>query len=289
MAKFTIITVCLNNEEEIGSTIASVLEQCCTDYEYIIKDGVSGDKTVCIAESFEPAFTRKGIPFRIISCPDSGIYDAMNQAICEAQGEWIVLMNAGDQFANQTVLEHVNKSGCLEQADVVYGDRILKNGKLFRYQKAGVLADIRFSLPFGHQSTLTSRALFTSHLYSLKFKICSDHHFYLRMYLEGKRFVYFPEAISIFDINGISANWKPALQETIRILEEMPVRDTEAIQILKDDLETRTKKETRVKFIHQFVIKFVPQKLRTKRWESKRKKAGWKAEEEFFGKKKDNK
>lgn len=289
MAKFTIITICLNNEEEIGSTITSVLEQTCTDYEYIIKDGVSGDETVCIAESFEPTFTRKGIPFRIISCPDSSIYDAMNQAICEAKGEWVILMNAGDRFANRTVLEYVDKSGCLEQADVVYGDRILQNGKLFRYQKAGALEDIRFSLPFGHQSTLTSRALFTSHLYSLKFKICSDHHFYLRMYLEGKRFVYFPEAISIFDINGISANWKPALQETIRILEEMPVRDTEAIQILKDDLETRTKKETRVKFIHQFVIKFVPQKLRTKRWESKRKKAGWKAEEEFFGKKKDNK
>ncbi|MDD6558512.1 MAG: glycosyltransferase family 2 protein [Faecalibacterium prausnitzii] len=288
MIKFSVITICLNIENQIGSTITSVLNQTCTEYEYLIKDGVSNDRTLSIAESFAPAFAEKNIPFRVISQPDSGIYDAMNQAIHEAKGEWIILMNAGDQFANQTVLERVEKSGCLEQADVVYGDRILQNGKLFRYQKAGALETIRFALPFGHQSTLTSRELFANQLYSLKFKICSDHHFYLKMYLEGKRFVYYPEAISIFDIHGISANWKPALQETISILEEMPVRDEDAIQTLKNKLNTEIKKEEKQNFLHRHLWRFIPKKLRMKRWELKRKKAGWKTEEEFFENKKDN-
>lgn len=283
MVKFTIITVCLNIEDQIGDTITSVLNQTCTEYEYLIKDGVSNDRTVRIAESFAPEFAEKGIPFRIISRPDSGIYDAMNQAIREAQGEWILLMNAGDQFADKTVLNRVNQSGCLEKADVVYGDEILKNGNLFRYKKADALENIRFALPFCHQSTLTSKELFKNNLYSVKFKICSDHKFYLQMYLEGKRFVHYPEAISIFDIHGISADWRPALLETIQILEEMPVRDEDAIQKLKHKLETKAEKEDREKLMHRHLWRFVPQKLRMKRWEWKNKKAGWKPEEEFFG------
>lgn len=287
MAKFTIITICLNSEAEIGNTIASVLEQSCTDYEYLIKDGVSGDKTVCIAESFAPAFAKMGIPFRIISRPDSGVYDAMNQAIREAQGDWIVPMNAGDRFANRAVLEHAVKSGCLENADIVYGDRILMDGELYRYQAAGALENIRFSLPFGHQSSFTNRSLFRDRMYSTQYRICSDHAFYLQMYLEGKKFVYLPEAVAIFEINGISANWKAALTETIQIWEEMPVRDEAAIQQLKRVLEEKTKKTEHAEFMHRILWRFVPRELRRKRRKLRKLSSGWKTEEEFFGKEKE--
>ncbi|MGN0715103.1 MAG: glycosyltransferase family 2 protein [Anaerovoracaceae bacterium] len=284
MIKYTIITICLNMEEEIGNTITSVLNQTCTDYEYLIKDGLSQDRTVDIAESFAPAFAEKDIPFRIISGPDSGIYDAMNRAVREAQGEWVIFMNAGDRFADKTVLEKVDKSGCLEEADIVYGDRILQNQKWFCYQKAYPLEKIRFGLPFCHQSTFTRKELFDHNVYSLKYRICSAFHFYLQLYREGKKFVYFPAAISIFDTNGVSSNWKQNYQDKIQILEDMPVRDEEAIQRLKETLSQKYRQE----FMHQHLWKYVPEKLRMKRRERMRKKAGWKTEEEFFGAKKEN-
>lgn len=59
MKKFSIITVCLNAEKAIGDTIRSVLEQSCTDVEYIVKDGGSKDETVGIAKSFMPAFEKR--------------------------------------------------------------------------------------------------------------------------------------------------------------------------------------------------------------------------------------
>lgn len=124
MIRFTIITICLNMEKEIGKTIDSVLHQTCTDFEYIIKDGISKDRTVGIAESYAPAFAERGIPYRILVQPDKGIYDAMNQATCEAQGEWVLYMNAGDMFASSDVLRMAEQSGKLETADIVYGDRI---------------------------------------------------------------------------------------------------------------------------------------------------------------------
>ena len=109
MALFSIITVCLNEENEIKNTILSVLEQDYDNFEYIIKDGGSVDKTVSIAESFSTAFTDRGISFRIITQRDKGIYDAMNIATREAKGDWIIYMNAGDYFADSTVLSQIIK------------------------------------------------------------------------------------------------------------------------------------------------------------------------------------
>ena len=287
MIKFSIITICLNIEAEIGDTIASVINQSCTDYEYLIKDGISSDGTVGVAESFAQAFAEKGISYRIISQSDSGIYDAMNQAVREAQGEWVIFMNAGDCFANSSVLDRVNKSGCLKDADIVYGDRILRSGKLFFRQKARALENIRYGLPFGHQSTFTSRKLLLDNPYSLQFRVCSDHRFYLQMYLEGKRFVYFPDAVSIYDTNGLSSNFELTLLDTIRVLEDMPIRDEEAIQKVKNDLEFRRKNENQEMRTHPHLRRLIPEVLRKKRWEFKDRKAGWKTEKELFGKKKD--
>lgn len=284
MKKFSIITICLNMEDEIGETITSVLDQTCTDYEYIIKDGLSQDRTVSIAESFEPAFAEKGVSFCILSAPDSGIYDAMNQAVRASHGEWVVFMNAGDKFADKSVLEQVYKSGCLEEADVVYGDRLLKDQEFLCYQKAYELEKIRFGLPFCHQSSFTKRKLFDNNAYSLKYRICSAFHFYLQLYREGKRFAYFPIAISIFQVNGTSSNWMLNYQDKIQILEDMPPRDEEAIQSLKN----KVKQMKRSSFLHQYLWRFVPQSLREKRRVIMKRKAGWKTEEEFFGQKKEN-
>ena len=49
--RFTIITVCYNAEKYIEETIASLLKQKFTDYEYIIKDGKSSDNTMKIVEN----------------------------------------------------------------------------------------------------------------------------------------------------------------------------------------------------------------------------------------------
>lgn len=283
MCKFSIITVCLNAEKEIEDTIASILNQTCSDFEYLIKDGLSRDRTLQIAESYIPAFRERSIPFRIISQRDDGIYDAMNQANREARGDWLVYMNAGDCFAGDSVLERVDGSGCLEDADVAYGDRILRDGKLYRHQKAYSMEEIRTKLPFCHQSAFTRRELLDEYAYSLEYRICSDYRLYLQMYRDGKRFVYFPETIAIYDTHGVSSDWKLNHRERIRILEETPPRDEEAIRKLKRVL----KKKCRAEFMHQHLWKHIPKAIRRKRRSRIDQKAGWKTGEEMFGRKKE--
>ena len=38
---------------------------------------------------------------------DNGIYDAMNQAVQLAQGEYDLFLNAGDSFYDETVLDKI--------------------------------------------------------------------------------------------------------------------------------------------------------------------------------------
>lgn len=276
MVKFSIVTVCLNAENCIRETIQSILEQTSSSYEYIIKDGISTDGTVNIAKSFSEAFAERGITYRIIPKKDSGVYDAMNQAILESQGEWVLFMNAGDRLANKNVLSMVEKYPGLQEAQIVYGDNFSKTKEWLRYYHAADLAYIRYNQPFCHQSVFTRRELFGNHGYSLNYKLCSDYHFYLCMYQEGKKFLHIPEALSIYDINGISSDWRTTFSERIRILEDRPVRDEEAIRKVRHDM----KKTRRNRFVRK-IEKLLMPRLYEKIWVRNRRREGWITEKEF--------
>lgn len=278
MKKFSIITVCFNAENTIEKTIMSVLEQTCTDYEYIIKDGVSSDHTVQIAESFISAFAEKGVSYRIISNSDGGIYDAMNQAVREADGEWVIYMNSGDLFADSYVLEMVKQSGKLEKADIVYGDRINCIDERYIYQKAHPLEMLRERLPFCHQSVFAKKSLYDQLLYSLRYRLCSDYLFFYHWYQEGKLFAYLPIAVSIYDRHGVSSDKKAVHQELLKIHEDMPVRDEEMIQMLKKKVEADGQKTP---VFRRILKKIIPSPIRKKIWELIERKHGWKTAEEF--------
>lgn len=278
MRKISIITVCLNTESVISKTITSVLNQTYTDYEYLIKDGGSKDETLSISEAFKSSFLKKGIPYRILSQPDSGIYDAMNQAAREASGEWIIYMNAGDVFANQDVLRMVVQSDILNTADVVYGDVIFHSDGWYLLEKGLPIERIRNQMPFCHQSVFTKKQLLQQMGYSLKYRICSDYLFYRERYREGKKFAYLPIPISIFDLGGESANGKLFTEELLRIHEEMGDTDEEKVLWLKEKL----KHDSYRTLFHQFFSRFVPERIRRKRWERLREAKGWKRKDAFF-------
>ena len=78
--KFSIITITYNAAQVIEPTLQSVLSQTYTNYEYLLIDGGSKDDTVAKAKS-------SGIEFaHVVSEPDNGLYDAMNQTSFLAEG-----------------------------------------------------------------------------------------------------------------------------------------------------------------------------------------------------------
>jgi glycosyltransferase involved in cell wall biosynthesis len=173
MDKVTVVTVVYNDVYDIENTILSVINQTYKNIEYIIVDGNSNDGTLDIVHKYT-----KNIDI-LISEPDKGIYDAMNKAIDNATGEWIIFMNSGDGFANVDVLNEIfNNVQDLSQYDFFYSNAYIKkkyyNVLLETSFEKGILL---------HQSIIYRKNLHNIHgkyIVSKKY-IISDYLFFLRI------------------------------------------------------------------------------------------------------------
>lgn len=203
---YSIITVCYNSEKTIGKCIESVLNQKFDDYEYILIDGCSTDNTISIANEYKQKFINKNIDFFIFSEKDKGIYDAMNKGILKANGQWIIYMNSDDKFANENILNTVAKKADAEDVGVIYGNVIVNNSGVLKYQKADYLAELKsgYKMPFCHQSTFTRRKILVKYMFDISYKIIADIDLYLKLYEDGIKFQYIDKYISIFSNDGIS-------------------------------------------------------------------------------------
>ena len=99
MKQISIITINYNNASGLEKTIRSVVEQTYNEYEYIIIDGASSDKSKEVIQEYQ-----RYIDFWC-SEKDSGIYNAMNKGIQKASGEYLLFLNSGDVLNNSAVLD----------------------------------------------------------------------------------------------------------------------------------------------------------------------------------------
>ena len=186
--KYSIITVCYNAEKDMADTINSVLMQSYDNYEYIIKDGCSMDRTMEIAHSLCDGDKR----VIFIESRDQGIYDAMNIAVAEATGEYIFFLNAGDRFTGKDVLERVNAFIEQTTGDIFYGNviEIGEGGKnyLRKYTKKNS-RKWYYSLgtSLNHQGMFCGRELFQEKLFDLNYKVCADREWQLYHISRGKK------------------------------------------------------------------------------------------------------
>jgi len=97
----TVITVARNAAWTIGEAVASVAGQTHHAVEHLLIDGASTDNTVNAARAASIRLTK------IVSEPDTGIYDAMNKGLRLATGEVVGFLNADDIYAHTGVLARV--------------------------------------------------------------------------------------------------------------------------------------------------------------------------------------
>lgn len=205
MPKVSIVTVSYNAEDVIEKTILSVLNQKFDDYEYIIIDGKSKDNTNKIIKKYIPAFERKNINVTYISEKDNGIYDAMNKGINIAQGEWINFMNCGDTFYQNDTLKNVFDYNISEDIDILYGNQVQYLKDIYiKISAPQNVNGITERMPFCHQSSFVRIALMKEYRFDTRYKILSDYDFFLRCYIENKKFRFINEYIAKFSIEGVS-------------------------------------------------------------------------------------
>ena len=165
--KISIITINYNNREGLSRTLASVAEQTCRDFEYIIIDGGSTDGSV------EEIQHHAAIIDYWVSEPDGGIYNAMNKGIAKAQGDYCLFLNSSDMLYSPDIIAKVVP--LLDGTDFCAGDIC------FLYEKPEVkvvpdeiTAYYMFHSILFHQSTFIRTALLKAEPYSENYRIVSD-------------------------------------------------------------------------------------------------------------------
>jgi len=215
ISKISVITVSFNSQETIDCLLKSIKRQSFCDFEHIIIDGNSSDKTVSIVKQNAPNT-------KIISESDKGIYDALNKGIKNSTGEIIGFLNSDDTFYDENSLQYI-ADAFDNDTDCVFGDLIFtdKNENIKRVWKGSEFKKGAFKKGWmpAHPTFYCRRSVYEKlGLYDDSFKIAGDFELMLR-FLEKHniRSKYIPHKLINMKVGGVSNN---GIKSKIIILKE---------------------------------------------------------------------
>lgn len=202
---YTVITVSFKAGDKLKDTVLQILKQDYADYEILVKDGNSTDDSVSLLcealkengylqtkESEEEnskylLYEKNKAPrVRIFCEKDYGIYDAMNRAVEKAEGDYVIFMNCGDAFYEDTVLSKASEK-IAESPDrrIYYGDAYFcKAGEIISQPKE-ITESVCYRHMPNHQACFFDRTLWEKQGFQTKYRIRADYDFFLRNYFEG--------------------------------------------------------------------------------------------------------
>ena len=118
MVNVSIITPVYNVERCIEKTINSVINQSSKDFELLLIDDGSQDKSIEIAEKL---LVNSDINYRIISQENSGVSVARNKGISEARGEYVCFLDS-DDYIHKDYIELMYEKASTCNCDLVFCD-----------------------------------------------------------------------------------------------------------------------------------------------------------------------
>ncbi len=216
---FSIITVTYNASGTVAATMKSVAEQSCQLYEHIIMDGVSTDSTLEIVRDNSTERTR------IISSPDSGIYDAMNKALGVARGDYLIFLNAGDKFHSAETLDLLAKCAFdYDYPGVIYGQTELVDSSGYKVAERHLRAPENLTLDSFKDGMVVCHQAFTvlrriAPLYDVKWRFSADYEWCIRCLQHSRNNVYANAVIIDYLDEGVTTrNLKASLKERFKIM-----------------------------------------------------------------------
>lgn len=186
--------------------LASLQAQTWQDLEHIVIDGGSTDRTLDVVRS------QPRQPARLISEPDTGLYDALNKGLDLATRDVIGLLHSDDFYADERVLERVAVAFADPSIDGVYGDldyvartdpsRILRRWRSGSYAPEKL---VRGWMP-PHPTLFLRRAVIERWGgFDTDLHIAADYDAMLRYIVRGKiRLAYIPQVLVKMRVGGES-------------------------------------------------------------------------------------
>lgn len=211
---FSIITPTLNSEKTLYKCLESVAIQKNRNFQHIIIDGGSTDKTIKICKKFE--FSNNLI---LKKEPIKGIYKAINEGIKSSTGEFIFLLNSDDWLPDKHTLNDIKqKINCYKLSQIYVFKSVI-------YDDENLVGHINFdknyklplqSLPFSHGAMIVRKKFFHENFfYNENYQLSSDLDFINK--LQKKDISFFENVIHCFSINGASSTKYKGIFESRKI------------------------------------------------------------------------
>lgn len=194
--KISVITPTFNSEKTILKNVESILKQSYKDYEHIIIDNLSSDKTIAIIKNLY-----KDLPsnLRIISEKDSGISEAFNKGIKCASGDIITIINSDDYYYSSNIFAIVIDAFKESKNLIIHGDVLFVDPKYGSYVRKPYRLNKLNTMPLNHPTMFIKKEVYDSiGLYDLNYGYSMDFELYCRLY---KNYPNLSENLFYFDKN----------------------------------------------------------------------------------------
>ncbi|ACK72942.1 glycosyl transferase family 2 [Gloeothece citriformis PCC 7424] len=236
MKKFSVIIPAYNVEKYIAKTIQSVLEQTYQNFELLIVNDGSLDRTLEICQQFTDS------RLKIISQKNTGLSGARNTGIRHSQGEYIAFLDGDDLWLPEKLQKHIQHLEKSPTVGVSFSRSafIDERGNLLNSYQMPILKNITPEIllhgnPVGNGSALVVRrevleaikfqnqlSDFQEYCYfDAQFRRAEDIELLLRIALETSwQIEGIPEALTLYRVNsqGLSANWQEQLHSWEKVI-----------------------------------------------------------------------
>jgi hypothetical protein len=164
----SVVMSVLNGERYLSEAVESILNQTFRDFEFIIINDGSTDRTATILESFRMSDPR----VRVYHQENRGVGESLNRGCGLAQGKYIARMDADDIAIRDRLMRQVEFMECHAEIDVVGGavefiDAMGKSLATTRYPETvheikATLSRFSCKSPIVHPTVLLRREVFVS-------------------------------------------------------------------------------------------------------------------------------
>jgi len=218
------VTVCYNAERTIAHSLRSVADQAFGQLEHVVIDGGSTDGTVDVVRRHGERVST------LVSERDGGIYDAMNRGLRCAKGEFVLFLNADDQYADRECVADLARALGASGADSAYGDiaYVRAGAALTRVRrwKSGPYLRGAFARGWAppHPTFLARRdRLLEIGGFDLRYRLASDFDLMMRA-LDGAGMTaaYVPRELVLMRVGGATnASARNVLRQNLEIIDSL--------------------------------------------------------------------
>ena len=185
----SIIMNCHNGERYLAQSINSILKQTYSNWELVLFDNVSKDKSLSVVESFKDKRIKVFKSKNYIS-----LYNARNLAIEKCNGEYISFLDTDDLWTEDKLEKQINFIKQNTQFKIVYSNYyVLENRKQKKFIKhkiqlpyGSITQQLLDNYNIGILTVFLEKSIFEKFKFNKIYNIIGDFDFFIKLSQEFK-------------------------------------------------------------------------------------------------------